>query len=396
MSVGGGAASFLFMKIFKIFPLMIVIPLLAFAAAAQTPAAAPLLPQEFAGWQAKGQIVTSTNAENADPVNAPLLKEYGFTDMGSAVYTRSDGHRLTIKAARFKDATGAYGAFTYYKLPQMLTEQIGDQGASLNARVLFYQGNILVDAVFSQLTAMSAAELRDLAGHLPRPSADAAGLPALPTYLPRANYVKNSAKYVVGPIGLSDIKAPIPARLVNFDDSAEVVTGKYSTAAGAANLMLISYPTPQIAMQQLHAIETAHNSANTAANSSQIPSGPFFDKRTGPILAFVTGPATKSEAGAILASINYDANVTWNENTYVSKRDNIGSIVVNALILSGILMLIALGLGIAFGGIRVLVKRVLPERVFDRPEQVEFISLNLTEERSEMAESKVNPSIEAS
>ena len=63
----------------------------------------------------------------ADPANAALLKEYGFTDFESATYTREDGRKLTLKAARFADASGAYGAFTYYKLPQMLKETIPDQ-----------------------------------------------------------------------------------------------------------------------------------------------------------------------------------------------------------------------------------------------------------------------------
>ena len=35
--------------------------------------------------------------------------------------------------------------------------------------------------------------------------------------------------------------------------------------------------------------------------------------------------------------------------------------------------------GVAFGGIRILMKRWYPDKVFDRPEQMEFISLHLTE-----------------
>jgi len=35
--------------------------------------------------------------------------------------------------------------------------------------------------------------------------------------------------------------------------------------------------------------------------------------------------------------------------------------------------------GVAFGGIRILMKRWYPDKIFDRPEQMEFISLHLTE-----------------
>ena len=175
------------------------------------------------------------------------MKEYGFTDSEGATYTRDDGRKLKIKAARFQDASGAYGAFTFYKMPQMLNEKIGDQGSSLNERVLFYRGNILVDAVFQQLSAMSAAELRELAGDLPLATGSTQGLPGLPAYLPSQSYMKNSAKYVLGPTGLEKLDAPLPSQLVDFGAGAEIVLGKYASSGGEATLMLISYPTPQIA-----------------------------------------------------------------------------------------------------------------------------------------------------
>jgi len=43
----------------------------------------------------------------------------------------------------------------------------------------------------------------------------------------------------------------------------------------------------------------------------------------------------------------------------------------------------ALVVGIAFGGVRILAKRIFPERLFDRPQDVEFISLHLSENGSE-------------
>src|SRR5580693_6157311 len=109
----------------------------------------------------------------ADPANPAVLKEYGFTDFSSAAYTRDDGRKLTLRAARFADASGAYGAFTYYKQPEMLNEKIGDQASSLNNRVLFYRGSVLVDALFDKLSVMSAAELRDLASNIPLPQGGA-------------------------------------------------------------------------------------------------------------------------------------------------------------------------------------------------------------------------------
>jgi Family of unknown function (DUF6599) len=374
------------MKLLQL-PLGVVVSLAVLCCAAfAAPVAAPssILPQEFGGWHISTPAEVSRDPSDADPVNAALLKEYGFTDVASATYTSGDGRKLTIKAARFADASGAYGAFTYYKMPQMLNEKIGDQAASLNERVLFYRGSILVDALFSRLSAMSAAELRELANDLPLPSENNRNLPGLPVYLPRESYVKNTAKYVVGPVGLEKIAAPVGAQLVDFSTGAEVVLGNFNTDDGQAALMLISYPTPQIAADRLRRIEAAHQQRAQAPDSApQVSPGPMFGRRTGPIVVIVAGPVSQGEADKLLNAVNYEANVTWNEPTSPNKRDNIGNLVLNALLLCGILMGFSLVAGLAFGGVRVLIRSMFPERLFDRPGEQEFISLHLGEGGSE-------------
>jgi len=356
-----------------------------------------LLPEQFAGWQVSGSPRLSTDPAVADPANAALIKEYGFTDFASATYARDDGRKLALKAARFADASGAYGAFTYYKAPEMLVEKIGDQAASLNQRVLFYRGNILIDAVFQQLTAMSAAELRELADDLPLPSGNTRNLPGLPAYLPKQSYVKNSAKYVVGPEGLAKIGAPIQAYFVGFDAGAEVVQGNYNTPNGEGTLLLISYPTPQIAAEHLRRIEAAR--LEPTHDVPEVFHTPLFDKRTGPIVVLAVGPFSADKAKSLLASVNYDADVTWNENTYFDKKNNIGTLVWNALILSGILILFALAIGLAFGGLRILIRKFFRQRGLDRPGEVEFIALHLSETMVETVvettSNDVSPSIKA-
>ena len=52
---------------------------------------------------------------------------------------------------------------------------------------------------------------------------------------------------------------------------------------------------------------------------------------------------------------------------------------MNVILLCFILGAMAIVAGVAFGGIRILMKKYFPDKVFDRPEQMEFISLRLTE-----------------
>jgi hypothetical protein len=361
----------------------LVILVSTFAFAANPGAVTPILPKQFAGWQLQGTTQASKDASSADAANAALLKEYGFTDVESATYKTDDGRTLKIRAARFADASGAFGAYMFYVQPEMAREEIGDQGASLNQRVLFYRGHILMDAVFSQLSVMSAANLRELAGMLPRPDGNAGSLPPILAFMPHHGYQSNTEKYAEGPLGLAAIAAPLPAELVDFSASPEVVLGQYSTPGGDATLMLIEYPTPALAAEHLRRIDAAHHAAQPQPGVTAVENvGPFFDKRTGPIVAIASGPLSQSDAQTLLGAVNYDASVTWNENTYFDKKNNIANLLVNIILLCIIVGAISLAAGVAFGGARVLLRRYFPGHGFGSADQTDFISLDLTESPS--------------
>lgn len=348
-----------FMKHFGIsLVLVTVLAASAFAAEGQD-----FLPKSFAGWTRSGPVTIVTDPARADAAYPGALKEYGFVESESANYVRDDGRKLTLKAARFNDATGAYGAFTFYRQPAMKNERIGTKAASANERILFFRDNVLADAKFDRLSAMSGSELRELAAMLPEAKGNAANLPNLPSYLPKKDAVENSAKYVLGPSALVATHSPLTADQVDFVSEPEILTQDYSTEDGPVTLTLIEYPTPQMAGERLRALQSGDTKA-------------MMLRRTGPILAVVTG-TTGTAAKDLLNSVNYEAQVTWNEATSMSKRDNVGNLLVAVFSLIGILLLVGVIFGVFFGGIRVLITRYLPGSVLHRPEKSEFIELNL-------------------
>src|SRR5438105_14869447 len=82
---------------------VLTVLLTAAASAGEAPRAAPgILPNQFAGWEIAGSPHASKDPALADTVNATLLKEYGFTDFESAVYTH-DHRKLTVRPARLAD-----------------------------------------------------------------------------------------------------------------------------------------------------------------------------------------------------------------------------------------------------------------------------------------------------
>jgi len=386
------------MRSFKsqlLFLLVVFVAAAAFAAApgANSPAP-PILPKQFAGWQIEGAAEASKDAAAADPTNAALLKEYGFADFEAATYKSDDGRTLKIRAARFADASGAFGAYTYYLQQGMAREEIGDQGASADRRVLFYRGHIVVDALFSQVSVMSAAGLRELAGALPRPAGNAGNLPPILAFMPHRGYQANTEKYAEGPLGLRAASSPLAADFVDFGANPEVVLGQYSTPSGEATLMLIEYPTPALAAEHLRRIDAAHHAAQRQPGVEAVEKvGPFFDKRTGPIVAIAAGPLSQSDAQTLLGAVNYEASVTWNENTYFDKKNNIANLLVNIILLCMLVGAISLAAGVAFGGARVLLRRYFPGPVFGRADQTEFISLDLSDpaERASQGTGSASP-----
>lgn len=355
-------------------------PGLLFAANPATSGSPALLPPQFGGWQMQGAVHTSTDPAAADATNAEVLKEYRFSDFASATYVRDDGRTVKIRAARFADASGAFGAYTFYLQRNMTKEDYGDQGSSLRDRALFYRGHILIDAQFSQESPMSGEQLRELAGMLPRPVGNNGNLPTFIEFLPHRGYVANTQKYVMGAAALNAIAAPVSAELVDFGASSEVTIAQYSTSSGEATLMLISYPTPQLAADHLRRIDATRQFAQPQAGVATVGgAGTFFVKRTGPIVAIATGGISDSDAKSLLGMVNYEANVTWNTPSSDPQVRDLYMLILNIVILCAILAGLAIIAGVAFGGIRILMKRFYPDRVFDRPEQMEFISLRLTE-----------------
>ena len=248
----------------------------------------------------------------------------------------------------------------------MQPEQIGDKGASANNRVLFHRGNVLVDVLVDRVTAVTATDLKALANSIELPSADLRKLPNLPAYLPMQGFIANSVHYVVGPAGYAGSGPVVPGDVVDFSRGPEIVTGDYNTTFGTGRLMVVSYPTPQIAGDRVRAIEALN-----------LPER-VYSKRSGPLVAVVTGKVREDEAKALLASVNYDADITWNERT-PTLRDNPANLLVGLIVLTSFLLFISLTLGVAFGGIRVLVKKLWPGKVFDRPESMDIIQLGLVQ-----------------
>ena len=351
------------------------------------PSPKALLPDAFAGWEAAEPSKTVTDPAEVDPVNAAALREYGVNAAVVANYKR-EGETLALRLLRFGDVSGAYGAYSYYRQNGWPKESIGTGAASNNNRVLFWVGTSVVDATFSHVGPMSAAELREIARQLPEAAGSRALLPDILADLPQSRLDPRTTHYAVGPAGYAGSGGVLPPSLVNFDKSADTVTANYALPSGTATLTIIDYPTPQIAHAKVDAIRAYLK----AGSQAQPPwPKPLMDsdaaslevRDSGPLVAIVSGDAIPEESHRLLESVHYEASLTSLPQPVESEIAKTGKLLLGISALCVIGASAALLLGGFLGGGRALYRRAMGKpmsSVFDE----EFIHLDLRQDWTEV------------
>lgn len=348
----------------------------------------PLLPTVFAGWQAAAPPKPLADAAQADAANTAAIKEYGFTDGLFGSYTRGS-ETLSLRALRFADATGAYGAYSFYRPSNWPKAEVGTGGAADHNRALFWLGNVVIDANFSQVTAMSVSELRELAKTIPVPGGSKIVPPPILGNLPQRDLEGQSSHYALGPAGykgpegLTTPIAVLPPELAGFDRGAEVVTANYSLSSGPATLTLLSYPTPQIAQVQEKQISDYVKAGNTPQHPWTKPlqdSNPtvIAVRRSGPLLVLISGDPVKDDAEKLLQSVHYEVEMSAIPGQPNREIQNYAKLILGIVLMVLVMFGIAVVIGVSLGSGRAVI-RVLRGKPASTMYDDEFIRLDLRE-----------------
>ncbi len=342
---------------------------LASAAAFAAPSSKPALPASFAGWQQQ-----SSAPQSPTPADAAALKEFGLTQATAATYEHG-AQKVTLQAFSFPDATGAYGAFTYFRQPDMRDLKIGNGGAANGTHYAFWSGATMVEADFARPDAAARHVLSELAAALPKTAGPEAIAPSLPAYLPAQALDPASVHYSLGPASYAHDGGQLPAQIIDFSRDAEVVSGEYRARRGKGTLTLINYPTPQMALDREHAFAAALK-ANPSAFGASDPES-LLVRRAGPLLAVTTGHLDPGEARKLLDDIHYNAGIVWS-NTLAGSGEakKTASLLLSIAYMTIALALAALVLGVFLGGGRALI-RMARGKPLSTMNDDDFISLKL-------------------
>lgn len=338
----------------------------------------PVLPDRFGPWQAEG-LAKTLKVQDLGPNWAKwpngdhVLKEVGLKRIEERTF-RNAGDELTLRTFALRDPSSAYELYTFLLVPGMKDLGIGKDSAGSDTATVFLIGNFVVQANLP--LSVKPDTLQELLAGL-RGKADPTAQPPLKSYLPEHWKVFGSEKYALGPegfrAGMTSLGQGAGAGLakeVGFENGAEAILAGYRGEHGSGTLLLLEYPTPQLAEQHLHHLEQAL--------PAELKRAGVTVERKASLLSLVFSPTSPEHAQAIRDEVNYDTEVTWNEPSHTATDPPIVLIMFKIFIFTGLFLGIATAVGVAFGGVRVIIKRMFPGKVFDRPENIEVLQLGLS------------------
>jgi hypothetical protein len=357
-----------------------ILSIILFVLVAALPASAQgILPNSFGAWSGNtrpgldppilfnGDHVASMTIEQ----QAAARQEYGFLSGEQGTY-RLGEDALQVSLYRMRDPSGAYGLYSYLRAPDMSRPGPNDHSVMSREEALVLLGNLVLDIHGSDLTK-AAGDLNGLVSTVSS-KAQQGPLPTLTEHLPTKGLIERSDKYILGPVTLNQFFPVSQNDWLGFSTGAEAEVARYHVDGRELNLLVADFPTPQTAQKKLGELQQDYhvNAANPEQNGS-----PVFAKRSITLLVIVFGARTQAEADKLLNQVQSGAEVTWNEPTFQFKEPPITTMIVGAIIGTGIICCFALISGIAFGGFRIVVKRFWPDKVFDRSSTMQVLQLGL-------------------
>jgi hypothetical protein len=348
-----------------------------FAATAPFASAQTMLPKSFAGWsQSSAQTFSpaqnpSAQNESDGRVAAAAAKEYDFVSGEHAAYTRGP-ETLDVTLYKMTDPSGAYGEYSFLRTPDMPRGDLAEHSSMSPGRALALAGNTVLDIRGNNLPKLDA-DLKALVNAVDK-SAQQGPLPWIGSRLPADDLIPRTDHYILGPVALNRFFPLGDDDWLGFSHGAEAETAQYKLGGKTVTLLLADFPTPQIASDELSRLGRRFN----VNGSKSGPAGPLFAKRTVTMLEIVMGASTQAEAGSLLGQIESGTQVTWNEPTFQFKEPSIEMMIVGSIIGTGVICGFTLIAGLAFGGVRLVVKRAFPNKVFDRSSQIQVLQLGLS------------------
>jgi hypothetical protein len=357
-----------------------------------------ILPDQFGGWNASGPAWSgaptfdASSANQSGPSTASLSPLFGETDAKweeRRSYAKGK-NQISVDLLELRDPSSAYEFYTALLNPGMAPSTLGQYAALDTNKLLSLVGDVVMRV--EQPRNIPSQELLQLV-NIVKAHAHQSPLPPIRAFLPEEDLVNGTQRYALGAAGLRNALNPYISSIlgaqnvedaqreqylhiadqIGFSSGAETMLAQYKGNKGSAVLLLIDYPTPQLAELHLRHLQTAlPEDAGPAKVTIE---------RKGSLLSMVLTSSSPEYADALRENINLHTQVTWNEPSATATDPPWSVILYRIFLGTGVFMVLAIVFGVLFGGIRVFTKRLFPGKIFDRPKNIEILQLGLSGKR---------------
>ena len=277
----------------------------------------------------------SAAAEAAVTGDAPVWKEFGLVGSESAAYS-GGGLKTTVTAYHFKDTTGALAAWEYLRPPDGKGCQLAPSCSEDAGEAVVFDADYVVAFAGKH---PNKKQVDDLFQQLP--DKHESSLPAILTFVPRQDLVPNTARYILGPASLKQFAPELVSADPGFEQGAEGYLASYKVNGSPVRLVLFYYPTPEMA--RLRSIQFKLVPNTTV-------------KRSSVLIAVALGGSEK-QADDLLARVQYEAKITWNDAPPANQVKILYSLLMNIIIVSCILVALCTLAGLFYAGMRIYRRR---------------------------------------
>ncbi len=299
--------------------------------------------------------------------DAAILLEYGFSSLTQAKLSKTGHGSLQIDLYEMIDSVAAFGIFSWYQPPSATNHPgLGNSSWESTTQLTFQQDRYVVVLACPEPISEFRNSVTQLAISISSSLPKEFSAPMVVKKLPTGSRIENSERFIMGPVAFSRLFPNLTGDSFGLSTGAEAALADYAKSGENARLLLIFYPTQQLAKKFLK--------LGYADLSGRYPNQSIFYKRDGSLVTLAITQGSPSFATSLLEEVSYVSLVTLDPKT---EPPNIARVMLNIFIFCGIMLAMTLVVGILFGFVRVLLSRLFPGRFFDKPKNVAVIRLNL-------------------
>jgi hypothetical protein len=342
-------------------------------AVAQERSVVPLIPA--ANWRLVDSQKVELDAIGKWGGDPAIEQEYGVKSLTARTY-QLGSHKAEAIIEETPDASSAYGLLTFYQNEMMSPDRSMGLTVLGPREALLARGSVFIRVARPDEYPLSDSDFHALLifiGGMRSASATSVGLPAP---LPSGGRVPCSEKYLLGLDAVRRVLPSFPAQLIGFSQGAEVQAATYLTGPGTSprvQLLLISYPTPQIARERFGSIESSLRLNQDRGSESS------YGTRHGALILVVLNSPSRAIANRLFNELKVSEQVSWDQR-YPGQEPVV--VQMARLVLGNMMLVLILVIFAVVGGVLVFVFKRLtakwfPEASWAHRDEGEIISLSL-------------------